>query len=392
LVYSSGCVVGLSKVLSERLDAQAEDIVDAWLASLTERQPAGSPQMFPAVALRRRFPELLRAIARHIEQGEPFDKPDVRQELRQIALLRRSQGYGPEELVAEFELLSDQVFGWLREQFEDIEAEHPREVMGPIDRLRYLLGRLGSVTVWLYRTEMNSHQLEREEILTEFGRSVTHELRNRLSSASLAVHLLEQALSGTDHGSLVRELLDKLGRSLQRAEHVVSDVVAVSLARKPRDPSLAVYEPLSTVLEGVLDDLEGLAREREVMLSHTDIYDVLVDVSYTRLVLVNLVSNAVKYSDPRKDERWVRIGSRLDASKQWVRIEVADNGVGIDETMQPVVFDRLVRASKDPEVDGEGIGLHTANQAARRLGGRLELSSVEGEGSVFTFRVPVPGA
>ena len=82
--------------------------------------------------------------------------------------------------------------------------------------------------------------------------------------------------------------------------------------------------------------------------------DVQVDATRVELALINLIGNAIKYSDPTKEDRWVRVSVQRD--ERWWRISVEDNGVGIPEGMQDRVFEQFVRAH--PGVaEGSGLGL-----------------------------------
>jgi signal transduction histidine kinase len=104
-----------------------------------------------------------------------------------------------------------------------------------------------------------------------------------------------------------------------------------------------------------------------------------VDATRVELVLINLLGNAIKYSDDSKADRWVRITVQRHEPAHW-RIGVADNGVGIPESMQPLVFEQFVRAH--PEVaDGTGLGLAIARAAIDQLHGEIWLESEPGAGS-----------
>ncbi|MDP9122472.1 MAG: ATP-binding protein, partial [Acidobacteriota bacterium] len=113
------------------------------------------------------------------------------------------------------------------------------------------------------------------------------------------------------------------------------------------------------------------------------------DPARLRQVLINLIGNAIKYSDPAKSDRWVRIGFRREEG-YW-RISVSDNGVGIPDAMHNLVFEQFVRAH--PEVaDGTGLGLAIAREAVSQMGGRIWLESEAGTGTAFHFTVIDPPA
>jgi len=115
-----------------------------------------------------------------------------------------------------------------------------------------------------------------------------------------------------------------------------------------------------------------------------------VDATRVELALINLVGNAVKYSDPNEEDRWVRLGVQREDGGYW-RISVADNGLGIPEEMQGLIFEQFVRAH--PEVaDGTGLGLAIVQAAVAQIGGRVWLESTPGDGTTFHFTVVDPPA
>lgn len=104
--------------------------------------------------------------------------------------------------------------------------------------------------------------------------------------------------------------------------------------------------------------------------------------------LVNLVGNAVKYT-PAAGEIVVRCA----VQDSWVRIDIQDNGPGIEPDEQEKVFDKFFRGSNaaNSEMRGNGLGLAFTREVARMHGGEVELHSEVGEGSTFTFRLPIGG-
>jgi signal transduction histidine kinase len=133
-----------------------------------------------------------------------------------------------------------------------------------------------------------------------------------------------------------------------------------------------------------------MAAEREVRLQVQEpIPDVQVDATRVELALINLVGNAIKYSDPEESDRWVRLG--VQRQEDYWRISVADNGLGIPEEMQELIFEQFVRAH--PEVaDGTGLGLAIVQAAIEQIGGKVWLESQPGDGTTFHFTVVDPPA
>jgi PAS domain S-box-containing protein len=115
-----------------------------------------------------------------------------------------------------------------------------------------------------------------------------------------------------------------------------------------------------------------------------------VDVARIRRVLDNLLSNAIKYS-PSDAPIIVRVARAEDPTGAWAILEVEDEGVGVPAAEVGHIFERFHRAGNVVGlVRGTGIGLAGARQIVEQHGGRIDLRSQEGQGSIFTVRLPLP--
>ena len=149
--------------------------------------------------------------------------------------------------------------------------------------------------------------------------------------------------------------------------------------------------PLKRCVEEVLEEMRPMAHSRAVALGeYVDEYGGLVRGDEPRLcqVIRNLVSNAIKFSDPggRVEVRTQRVGSRLE-------ITVSDQGIGIAPDFLPRIFERFQQAdiSTTRRTGGMGIGLSVAKYIVEAHGGEITASSAGlGRGAVFTVRLPVP--
>jgi len=149
---------------------------------------------------------------------------------------------------------------------------------------------------------------------------------------------------------------------------------------------------VATVAREVARQLRDMADARGVTIDvDEDLPSTLVDVAALELALMNLVSNAVKYSDPQKPSRFVRIAAGAPVPGQCV-VDVADNGLGIPAAHLGDMLERAVRAHahRDAElgVEGLGLGLVIVRDCLRRLKGRVSVTSTEGVGTTFTLRFP----
>jgi signal transduction histidine kinase len=116
----------------------------------------------------------------------------------------------------------------------------------------------------------------------------------------------------------------------------------------------------------------------------------VADAGRLELVLINLLANAVKYSDPVKPVRLVRV--EHDAAAPYPRVRVRDNGIGIPPSKLAVIFDQFVRvhAHLDDELgaQGMGLGLSIVRECMEAMGGSIRVESIEGAETTFTLEWP----
>jgi signal transduction histidine kinase len=117
-----------------------------------------------------------------------------------------------------------------------------------------------------------------------------------------------------------------------------------------------------------------------------DALEIQSDKIRLKSVLSNLISNAIKYHDLTKTEKFIRVSSEKQ-NGYWI-ITVEDNGLGIGDGHLPKVFDMFYRASADSK--GSGLGLFIARETVNKLGGKIHVDSILGKGSKFWFTVKAP--
>jgi len=185
-----------------------------------------------------------------------------------------------------------------------------------------------------------------------------------------SIEVLESAREETDRMTrIVRNLL-----TLARF-----DEGTIELLRKPINLGALAHE--------AAESLQTLGRERGVDITvEGDDIVVLTDPEYIRLVLVNLIENAVKHSGAGTSVSVV-----LDTAGNEARLSITDTGPGIAEEDQPHVFDRFFRSdkSRSKKSGGSGLGLAIVREIVTAHDGRVELKSKPGHGSTFSIILPV---
>lgn len=217
--------------------------------------------------------------------------------------------------------------------------------------------------------------------LDKFVYSVTHDLRAPLSSILGVVGLLEM---GTSDASTMKDIgLIKL--SVNKLDSFIMDILDYS-----RNSRMEIKKELINFKE-MLDDSIG---NLKFMGSGNDKIDIRLefigeenfysDASRLSIIFNNLVSNAIRYSDPLKENPFVEI--KIKISEVGAEISVMDNGIGITEENQQKVFDMFYRISKKSV--GSGIGLYIVKETVEKLNGQISVDSSPGNGTTFIVTVP----
>lgn len=224
---------------------------------------------------------------------------------------------------------------------------------------------------------------EGERLRSALLDSVTHELRTPLTAIRAAATMLAA------QPDLPREQRQDLYLVLEeesaRLNHLIGQ--AVEMAQLDSESLQVRLQPtrLRWVVEATVDEMRLLLRGRCVDLQiPDDLPEIAVDRELMRRVLRQLLENAAKYSSPRDP---IAIAGAIVGNR--VQVSVSDRGPGIEAAELPFVFDKFFRGRASEHVQGSGMGLAIAKAILRAHRGGIEVKSVPGEGTSFTFWLPL---
>jgi signal transduction histidine kinase/DNA-binding LacI/PurR family transcriptional regulator len=225
---------------------------------------------------------------------------------------------------------------------------------------------------------------------SQFLATMSHELRTPLN----AIRNFARFLNKEAYGPLTARQTDLQQRILTNADHlltVLNDILDLSKIEAGRMDLVVEQTALAPILHGVLATIGGLAKDKGLNLS-LEVADalplVMIDKTRIRQVLLNLLANAVKFTE--QGGITVRATPTDDGM---VCIRVTDSGPGIASAHQALVFEEFRQVEDAQRLQqGSGLGLPISKRLVELHGGRLWLESTAGEGATFAFTLPISPA
>ncbi len=230
-----------------------------------------------------------------------------------------------------------------------------------------------------------TNQRHRMAELSRFAGIVSHDLRTPLTSLHGWLELALDAARRSDD-EIIEPLLRRAELASRRMERVIGGWINYTVVREGN------LTPERVVLADVITDIVGAATDSagepgpkiEVTAPHA----VRADRALTRQLLANLVGNSVKFARPGEPAH-IEISSREDDEHGWIRIEVADHGLGLPPGEEELVFEEFHRAPEHADsVDGTGLGLSLCRKIVTRHSGSIAAFTNEHGGATITLTLP----
>jgi PAS domain S-box-containing protein len=237
------------------------------------------------------------------------------------------------------------------------------------------------------QTKVLEQSLEKEILLgdmkTRFVSMASHEFRTPLTSILSSASIIEKYVESVDQ--------PKRSQHIQRIKSSVAHMTEILeeflFAGKLEAGKVEVRPETFNVSEFLIDlvtELDGMRRpdQKIVLQTSPTIHDFVSDTSMLRKVLLNGLSNALKFS--QKD-----VFLKASLQDEALIFEIIDQGIGISETDQLHLFERFFRGGNTHVIPGTGLGLYVMDRYVRLIGGELKLSSVLGVGTTLFIKLPL---
>ncbi len=228
---------------------------------------------------------------------------------------------------------------------------------------------------------------EASKMKSEFINIVSHQLRSPLTNLKWGIEFLT-----SDEFRMPREKKEEYYGSLRentsRMVELVDDLLIVSRIERGSLPVRKERFSLENMTKDLIERFKLVAEASNVKIkyhSSDDVPDVYADPSQIKIVVENLIDNAVRYSDGKG---YVDIW--LEEKKKALLFKIKDTGVGIPESDQKHIFEKFFRARNISRKDtrGSGLGLFVCKSIIERAGGKIWLESKLGKGTAFYFTLP----
>ncbi|EEG77979.1 ATP-binding protein [Dethiobacter alkaliphilus] len=236
-----------------------------------------------------------------------------------------------------------------------------------------------------------NHDLEKmNRLQSEFLASVSHELRTPLSCILAFIELLEAPAFAHQRQQNLADLKSSSEKLLNMVNNLLD---TAKLEAGAIEPDIQEHRA-DEIVQGTIKAFMPLAREKSLTVT-SDIEPglprVKCDVERVRQVLVNLLGNAVKFTDPG-GRITVRVNSE-GKTQQYVVFRVEDTGAGISREEKEVIFQRFRQGAVpvNKKQAGSGLGLYLSKGLIEMQGGEIGLESEPGQGTAFWFRLPAAG-
>jgi len=224
---------------------------------------------------------------------------------------------------------------------------------------------------------------------SQFVSSMSHELRTPLNAIIGLTEMMVKnaARFGTEKAQEPLQRVNRAGTHLLGLINQVLDLSKIEAGKLELNPQTVQLVPLINEVIGTAGQLAEQNKNRLVVDAQENLGALTVDPMRLRQILLNLLSNACKFTK----EGEVRLRARRVANgRDWIEFAVADTGIGMTPGQQAKVFEEFTQAdtSTAQRFGGTGLGLAITRKLARMMGGDVTVASEPGKGSVFTVRLP----
>ncbi|PSB21589.1 sensor histidine kinase [Phormidesmis priestleyi ULC007] len=392
-------MLDLSQLLSEKIEV----ITQQWVEAVSDDRQIKSADSLPRSAIRNHIPMVLKALVTILSQSEVSDTQTVIRDSLVHGSERAEQGFDAAEIAREYHLLRSALFRNLQPDLINTTTAEVFRVMSLIDQVideataqcfkSYMQERLQELENLQTQLMFNNEELSRLIRASQKNFShLAHELKTPLSSiiGYSELFLRQQRRSELEDSVPSLEHIDRVVRNGRRLLRLINDALELSRNETSEIELQLEWTDVRSVIHSVLEVVQPLADARALPLLWNctpDFPSVLIDSFRLQQILINLMSNAIRYTQTGS----VTLACCVLNNEQWT-MSVIDTGIGILPDVQARIFDPFFRGQPSDAsqiADSTGLGLAIVDLLVKRLQGTISVTSEVGKGSTFTIVLPI---
>lgn len=257
----------------------------------------------------------------------------------------------------------------------------------PSGNLNNILVVENNITHQRKNAESLEHNLREERQLSElksrFVSMASHEFRTPLTTVASSAGLIKRYLENNDEEKINKHA-DRIRNTVGHLTNLLNDFLSLEKLESGNQEMKITEFELKPFLLDIKEDMLGAIKPEQKIVLDGDDAKIFSDAFFLKAILINLVSNASKYSG-----ELATITVRWKSNNETLSIDIVDQGIGIPEEEQKLMFTRFFRAGNVTNIEGTGLGLFIVTKYLDLLGGKISFESKLGEGSTFTINIPI---
>jgi PAS domain S-box-containing protein len=232
-------------------------------------------------------------------------------------------------------------------------------------------------------SEALDKERELNEIKSRFVSMASHEFRTPLSTILSSASLLSKYSKEEDQDKRNKHI-ERIKGAVKNLNEILEDFLSLGKLDEGKVNTVNSLFELNSFIEETTEDIKGLLKDgQSIIYVHQAEYTINSDKNLLKNVLLNLISNAIKFSEP---DTSIIIDS--DVSDGLTTIKISDHGLGIPKEDQEHLFSSFFRGANALNIQGSGLGLHIVKRYLELMGGSIFLESKINEGTTFTITIP----
>ncbi len=232
-------------------------------------------------------------------------------------------------------------------------------------------------------SEALDKERELNEIKSRFVSLASHEFRTPLSAVLSSAALLSKYIKEEDQEKRDRHI-ERIKSAVKNLNEILEDFLSLGKLNEGKVNSVNSIFELTPFIDETTEDIKGLLKDgQRIIYNHHGEYPINSDKKLLKNILLNLISNAIKFSDP---DTSIIIDS--DITNEVATIKVTDQGLGISKEDQEQLFSSFYRGANVVNIQGSGLGLHIIKRYLELMAGSIALESKINEGTTFTVTIP----